>query len=111
MQQLADGQESDFYKQSSGGKQARKLVAGYAALYKILPLMPTCLVRWFVKRGRVRYLRWIPSMFMALLQAANAVRCGDLRFVAYLKTYPMKVLRTVQRAAPKPRRALRSEKL
>jgi radical SAM superfamily enzyme YgiQ (UPF0313 family) len=108
-QQLADGEESDFYKQSSGDKQTKKLVAGYAALYKVLPLLPTWMVRRFVKRGRVRYLRWIPSMCMALLQAANAVRCGDLRFVAYLKTYPMKVFRTLQRAAPKPRRALRSD--
>lgn len=107
--QLAEGEESDFYKQTSGAKDTRKLVAGYAALYKILPLLPTWTVRRFVKRGRVRYLRWIPSVFMAMLQAANAVRCGDLRFVAYMKTYPMKVLRTLQRATPKPRRALRSD--
>ncbi len=107
--QLAEGEESDFYKQTSGAKETRKLVAGYAALYKILPLLPAWMVRRFVKRGRVRYLRWIPSVFMAMLQAANAVRCGDLRFVAYVKTYPMKVLRTLQRATPKPRRTLRSD--
>jgi hypothetical protein len=106
---LADGEESDFYRQSSGDKQTKKLVDGYAALYKLLPLLPTWMVRRFVKRGRVCYLRWIPSLFMALLQAANAVRCGDLRFVAYVKTYPMKVLRTLQRATPKRRRALRSD--
>ena len=108
-QQLADGQESDFYDQTGSGEQARRLVAGYAALYKILPLLPTSTLRWFTRRGRARYLCWIPSMLMALLQALNAARCGDLRFVAYLRVYPMKVLRTLQRAAPKPRHALRPD--
>lgn len=106
---LADGHESDFYDQTSGGKESRKLAAGYAALYKILPLLPIRLVRWLARRGRVRYLRWLPSMFVALLQAVNALRCGDLRFAAYLQIYPRKVLRTLQRAKPKPRHALRSD--
>ena len=108
-QRLADGQESDFYDQASGDADAKKTVAGYAAFYKILPLLPAGLARWFTRGHRAGYLRWIPSMLIAMLQAVNAVRCGDLRFVAYAKNYPIRVLRTMQRAKPKPRRRLGSE--
>jgi hypothetical protein len=108
-ERLADGQESDFYDQTSRDADARKTVAGYSALYKILPLLPNWLSRWFTKRQRARHLRWIPSPLIATLQAVNAVRCGDLRFVAYVKGYPAKVLRTMQRATPKPRRKPRLE--
>jgi hypothetical protein len=85
-------------------------VAGYAALYKILPLLPTWLVRWLTKGGRVRYLRRIPSLVLAVLQAMNAWRSGDLRFAAYLEMYPVKVLRTLQRAVPSSKRAVRSHR-
>ncbi len=109
VERLADGHESDFYNQTSGDAEAKKTVAGCATLYKILPLLPALLTRWFIRGHRVRRLRWIPSVFVAMLQAVNALRCGDLRFVAYIKGYPAKVLRTMQRATPKPRRGLRSE--
>jgi hypothetical protein len=107
-QRLAEGEESDFYDQTSGAGEARDLVAGYAALYKILPLLPARIVRWVTKDRRARHLKRIPSMLMALLQAVNAWRCGDLRFAAYLNMYPAKVLRTIQRPTPTRKRASKS---
>ncbi|MHC4404404.1 MAG: B12-binding domain-containing radical SAM protein [Planctomycetota bacterium] len=92
---LAEGDESDFYDQSRAHQEQRKLVAGYAALYKILPMLPDGLLRWLLKGKRVRHLRRIPSVAMAALQGLNAMRCGDLRFAAYAHVYPAKVLRTV----------------
>ena len=106
-QLLAEGHESDFYDQSSGGEGARRLVAGYAALYKILPLVPAWLVRWFLKPGRVRLLGRIPSPLMALLQGLNALRSGDLRFAAYLYIYPVKIFHTLLATQPRRKRALR----
>ncbi len=90
-ERLAAGWESDFYDTQTGGEEERKLIAGYAALYKLLPLLPRGLVEWFTRKGRVRWLRRIPSPLMALLQACNALRSGDLRFRAYLSFYPRKV--------------------
>ena len=103
---LAEGDESDFYDQSAGKDQKRKLVAGYAALYKLLPIMPDWLLRWLLKGGRVRYLGRIPSVLMAPLQGLGALRSGDLRFLAYLQIYPAKVLRTLweKLRPPKPSR-------
>jgi len=109
-ERLADGEESDFYDQASGGDGERKLVAGYAALYKILPILPAWVVKWFSRGDRVRLLRWIPSPGMALLQGVNAVRCGDLRFLAYLRFYPAKVLRTFLGATPRPERNARPDR-
>lgn len=109
-QRLADGDESDFYDQASGGGGERKLVAGYAALYKILPLLPRWMARWFLRGDRVRWLRWIPSPGMALLQGVNAIRCGDLRFMAYARHYPAKILRTLLRATPRRERTARPKR-
>jgi anaerobic magnesium-protoporphyrin IX monomethyl ester cyclase len=92
---LADGEESDFYDQSSGNQEVKRMVAGYAALYKVLPLLPAGLVRWLMQRKRVGRLGRIPAPLMALLQGLNALRCGDLRFLAYLRIYPAKILRTL----------------
>lgn len=79
------------------------MLTGYAALYKILPMLPGWLLRWFLRDGRVAGLRRIPSAVMALLQGLNALRCGDLRFLAYLQTYPVKILRSlVRRIGPTP---------
>ncbi len=105
--QLADGHQSDFYDQAGGSEETRRVVAGYAALYKILPLLPGGLMRWFLKARRVRFLRLIPSPLMALLQGLNALRCGDLRFAAYVFMYPVKILHTLLATTPKRKRTLR----
>jgi hypothetical protein len=107
-QKLAEGQESDFYDQPRGTAETKDVVAGYAALYKILPLLPARLAQWFAKGTRIRHLVRIPSVCMALLQAANAWRCGDLRFAAYLNMYPSKVLHTIRRSTSSMKHASKS---
>ena len=106
---LAEGRQSDFYDQTGTGDQQRELAAGYAALYKVLPMLPDSWVRWLLDGGRVRRLRHIPSFVMAGLQAVNAARCGDLRFLAYLEMYPVKVFRTFGRAVGRWSRAWRAK--
>ncbi|MBN1669877.1 MAG: radical SAM protein [Kiritimatiellae bacterium] len=91
---LAEGWESDFYDQGTGTKQERATVAGFAALYKLLPILPQAAVRWLLRGNRVRLMRWIPGPIMALLQGLMAWRSGDLRFSTYLRIYPIKVWRT-----------------
>lgn len=95
VESLAEGHESDFYDQATGSAEQRKLVAGFAALYKVLPLLPRRVARWFEVGNRIRWLRWIPSPLMAVLQAVNALRCRDLRFAAYLSIYSRKVLHSI----------------
>ena len=94
-ERLADGWESDFYSQAAGSDEQRASVAAYAALYKLLPVLPDRLVHWLARRGRARYLRLLPSPVMAALQGLMALRSGDLRFLAYLGLYPAKVFRAV----------------
>ncbi len=96
-QRLADGVESDFYDQSTGDERRRRLVAGYAALYKLLPMLPEGLVRWLRRDDRVLWLGRVPKAAMAALQGLNALRSGDLRFLAYLQGYPVKLLRSLRR--------------
>jgi len=92
---LAEGHESDFYDQSHTAADKKALVAGYAALYKSLPLVPAGMVRWLLRNRRARFLHRIPSPLVALLQGLNAIRCGDLRFAAYLQIYPLKVFHSL----------------
>ncbi len=106
---LAEGHQSDFYDQTGASGQERDLAAGYAALYKVLPMLSESQVQWLGKGGHVRRMRHIPSFVMAGLQAANAVRCGDLRFLAYLEMYPVKVFRTLGRAIGRWSRAWRAK--
>jgi radical SAM superfamily enzyme YgiQ (UPF0313 family) len=104
---LAEGNESDFYVQSAGKEQQRRTVAAFAALYKLLPLLPARLREWLLQGDRVRYLRWIPSPLMVAMQGLNALRCGDLRFFSYLLAYPRKILWTLRdrlQPAGRPRR-------
>jgi hypothetical protein len=92
---LEDGWESDFYDPASGGTARDVAARDYAALYKLLPILPRRLVGWLMRGRRLRWLRWIPSPLMAVLQALMAVRSRDLRFAAYLRFYPVKVMRAV----------------
>lgn len=96
VEELAEGCQRDFYAGAAAGEPARQIVAAYAALYKILPLLPARVLDWSLQRRRVAWCRWIPFPVMAALQATNAVRCGDLRFAAYLSLYPAKVWHTLR---------------
>jgi hypothetical protein len=96
--QLAEGHESDFYDQAGDGQERKELVAGYAALYKILPMLPEGLLQRLLRGDRVLGLRRIPAVGMAAMQGLNAIRCGDLRFLAYLEMYPVKIVQSILRA-------------
>lgn len=96
---IEDGLETDFYDPADDGDPARRrLVAGYATLYKLLPMLPEAAVRRLHRPGRLERLGRLPKTVVALLQGLNALRCGDLRFLAYLQTYPRKVLAALARA-------------
>lgn len=102
-QRLAEGEESDFYgskeqAEDDSSSDRRRLVAGYAALYKLLPLLPGPVIRWLVARHRARWLRWIPAPALAAMQLLHAVRAGDLRFTAYLRIYPRKIFHSLRPA-------------
>ncbi len=95
---LEEGWESDFYDQMTAGTEDTKTISGYAALYKLLPLLPRRVCGWLLKRKRVRFLARIPSPLMALLQGVIALGRGDLRFAAYLQAYPVKIWHGIRSA-------------
>lgn len=99
--QLAEGQESDFYDQERVSSDSRAMASGYANLYKMLPLLPVRMVRWLARPRRARTLRFLPSLLIALLQGLNAIRCRDLRFIAYLRIYPVKVWHSSRASEPR----------
>ena len=92
--------ESDFFDQRGQHDENQRLAASYASLYKILPLLPTGVTTWLIRRGGVKWLRRIPSPLIAMLQGANALRCGDLRFLAYLQMYSNKVFHSLRTSLP-----------
>jgi anaerobic magnesium-protoporphyrin IX monomethyl ester cyclase len=94
-ERLANGFEGDFYDAGTARDPQREDVAGFAALYKLLPLIPAPLVDALVQGHRVRLLRRVPAPAMAALQGLAALRSGDLRFAAYLSLYPAKVAAAV----------------
>lgn len=94
-EKLADGLESDFYDMSTGNGEDKAKVTGFAALYKLLPVLPKSVTEWLLQDGRVRNLRYIPSPLMSVLQGLIAMRSGDLRFFAYLSMYPNKVSQAI----------------
>ena len=102
-QRLAEGEESDFYNQATGDHSGKKTVSGYATLYKLQPLLPRRMVDWLVHRGHVHKLRFIPSLFVAILLGVNAIRSRDLRFAAYLWIYPRKVWHSLLRSPVRSR--------
>ena len=94
-ERLADGWESDFYGPASADAAQRAALAGFAALYKLLPALPGGLLAWLMRGRRLRWLRRIPMPLMALAQGLMALRSRDRRFAAYLRYYPTKVLRAM----------------
>ena len=89
--QLAEGWGSDFYHQDTGDAGHRAAVAGYATLYKMTPILPDFLFNWFMRKpSRVRTLRFQPSFVTAFWQLLVAIKGRDLRFWAYLRSYPRK---------------------
>ncbi|MFP4476425.1 MAG: B12-binding domain-containing radical SAM protein [Desulfatibacillaceae bacterium] len=95
---IAGGAVSDFYDQAHARPETADLVAGYAALYKMLSLLPGAAVRGLVESGRVRALAAVPEPAMAALQGVAAARTRDLRFAVYAREYPEKVARSIWRA-------------
>jgi len=89
---LVDGCENDFYDQQYDNDEDRMLVSAYGTLYKILPILPVFLLRWFTNGNHIKLLRRIPSPVLVVLQAFVAVRSRDIRFRAYLRAYPRKVV-------------------
>ncbi|HRU06984.1 MAG TPA: radical SAM protein [Candidatus Brocadiia bacterium] len=96
--QLEDGLETDFYGQEWGSAGERATVAGFAALYKLLPPLPAWLLEWLLRGRRWRWLGRAPGWLMALAQGALALRSRDLRFAEYVRSYPRKALRGLRRA-------------
>lgn len=105
-ERLAEGLESDFYDRGPLAVPRNRLVAGYAALYKVLPLLPQGLVRWLARPSRAAWLARVPSPVIVGLQGLNALRTGDLRFAAYLRIYPRKIFQSL---LTPPRQQPRSE--
>ena len=90
-EQLADGIETDFYDAAGTGNP--RLTSAYGDLFKLLPIIPQRMLRWFLTGHRVLVLHYVPRLVIALLQGLMALRSRDLRFAEYVRQYPCKILR------------------
>jgi len=93
---LEEGADRFFYSHKEADPRRRGTLEGYAALYKLLPALPSPALHWLLRRSRFRWLGRIPAPVMAALMGLLALRSGDLRFSAHLRLYPRKVLRGVR---------------
>jgi len=93
---LAEGRETDFYGQETGDADQQTTVAAYAALYKVLPVLPKPLLNWCLSNGRAGWLRRVPGPLLLLLQAAIGLRSKDLRFAEYVQSYPKRMGRALR---------------
>ena len=99
--QLAEGREDFlFHRQPPTPQASDHQLAGWSTLFKLLPGLPRPLLRWLLQPGprRVRALGLLPAPAVAALQGLLALRSQDLRFAAYLRSYPARVARTLGRA-------------
>ena len=87
------GGPCDFYDPASLPENQRALVRGWAALYKLLPLLPEGLAGRMCLRPLVP--GRIPKPLMAALMGLAALKTGDLRFLVYLKNYPALILKVL----------------
>ncbi len=91
---LGEGVAADFYDPAFAPAEAsRARLMGWAALYKLLPLIPEPLLRRLARRPQA--FGRIPKILMAALQGLAAAKTGDLRFAVYLRDYPRLVLRAL----------------
>ncbi len=88
---LSRGVASDFFDQIFTLKQDKRGLAGFSALYKLLPILPRRVLNYFLIKDRARYLSHIPRPFMAFFQIIAAIRGQDKRFAIYLRDYPRRV--------------------
>ncbi len=95
-ERLADGLPADFYGAQDAG--VPRTLSCFTKLYKILPLMPRWVMRWLLRGNRIRVLRLLPPPVVFVLQTLIALKNRDLRFVAYLRSYPRKVFTALFRS-------------
>ncbi|MFP4445110.1 MAG: hypothetical protein ACLFPD_02535, partial [Desulfosudaceae bacterium] len=69
----------------------------FSKLYKLLPLFPPALTRWLCDRRRYERLRFLPSFLVILGQLLVAAKGRDYRYVIYLKYYPLRMRRAIQK--------------
>jgi len=87
------GGPCDFYDSASLPENHRALVRGWAALYKLLPLLPEGLAVRLSKRPLAAGKIFKPAM--AAIMGLAALKTGDLRFLVYLKNYPALILKVL----------------
>lgn len=76
-----------FYMIPEDGKMKRGAGKGIIVLYKLLPILPASLIKYFSRNERYKYLQYFPDLTIILLQFISGLRNRDYRFHYYLRNY------------------------
>jgi len=92
---IAAGEEKtgprDFFSGVSGAGEMQRINSAFQKFFKVLPVLPVPLRRFFSSGNNALFFRFIPGLLILSGQLVIALRSGDLRFGIYLKYYPLKI--------------------
>ena len=95
VQLIGAGEEGvDFFHVDSV-KEAewQRINRSYKTLYKMLPLLPPRLLKFFLAHNMQRKLHRVPHPVVVLLQVLVAIRGKDYRFILYIRYYGRRIKR------------------
>ncbi|MBL7132042.1 MAG: cobalamin-dependent protein [Candidatus Omnitrophica bacterium] len=95
---IEEGNIEDFFHCNSFKDETMiRINKNFQVFYKILPLLPSVLVSWILKRKLYRKFYLIPSFVVIFLQLLVALRSRDYRYIIYFKYYPLRIRRSISR--------------
>jgi len=91
---LAEGEIHDFFHEDGIRDPERKrLKQSFEKLYKLLPLLSTRWVEFFLRKQRYLWARLVPGPLVALGQFLNGILKRDLRFGIYVRYIALRLRR------------------
>ena len=89
------GRNSDFFSSVSGEGAILRSNKTFQKLFKVLPLLPGAVKRFFTRGENWRVFRFSPGFMVMFFMLVLAVKNRDRRFFIYLKHYPSRIKRAI----------------
>jgi len=89
------GYNSDFFTSVSGEEDMLGSNRTFQKLFKVLPLLPGAVKRFFTSGENWKAFRFVPGILVIFFMLILAIKNRDRRFLIYFKYYPMRIARTL----------------
>jgi len=94
--QIEAGRVNDFFHRDDiRSPLLKRDKQAFVKLFKILPLLGPRGTEFFLRRGRIRWLRFAPGAAVVALQVLVALKNRDYRFLLYFRYYPLRIRRAL----------------